>query len=141
MQTWTPTPTLTSTPTQTSTPTPTPTVLVSVSSCSPRPRVVIEVTPAGPGERRVTVTTTSNPSFGANALQQIRFEELQLVEVDVLGERNGAVPLIMNYPAGTTQASFILRRTTAGALMARFTVTDSCGGWPTFVGAGPSSGW
>ena len=59
-----------------------------------------------------------------------------------LGERSGTVPLTLgSYPPGTTQVSFILRRTTAGALLARFTVADDCGTWPTFVGAGPATGW
>jgi hypothetical protein len=118
-------------------------VPVAVSSCSPRPRVVLDVAPTGvSGERRVTITMTSNPSFGANPLKQIRFDELRLVEVDVLGEKSSVVPHILsNYPPGTVQTSFILRRTAAGSLLARFTVTDDCGAWPTFVGAGASSGW
>jgi hypothetical protein len=85
---------------------------------------------------------TSNPSFGANALEQITFDGLRLAEVDVLGEKSSVAPLTLNnYAPGTTQASFTLRRTAVGSLMGRFTVTDDCGPWSTFVGVGPGSGW
>ena len=154
-QTGTPTPTKTSTPTQTGTPTPTktstptrtptvtPTLSIGVTWCSPRPKVILDLAPTGTqGERRVTITTTSHPGFRPTALKQIRFDELRLVEVDVLGETTSVVPFVLgNYPPGTTQASFILRRTDPGTLLARFTVMDACGAWPTFVEAGPSSGW
>ncbi len=89
----------------------------------------------------MTVSTTSNPSFGANALKSVRFDELRLAEVEASGEKSSVVPLTLNYAAGTTQASFVLHRTASGSLMARFSVTDDCGTWPTFVGAGPGAGW
>jgi hypothetical protein len=102
----------------------------------------VDVSPAGVGQRRVTVTTTSNPSFGAHALTSIRFDELRRAEIEAPGQpATSAVPLTLTVPAGATQATFVIRRTAAGELMARFTVTDSCGAWPTFVGAGPDAGW
>jgi len=146
-QTQTPIPTLTHTPTPTATqthtptPTPTPTLFVSVSACSPRPRVIIEVTPIGPGRRRVTVSTTSNQGFGANPLHSIRFDQLRLAQIVLPGQTVSTVPFTLTAPAGATQASFVIRRTGPGQLMTRFTVTDGCGSWPTFVGAGSHAGW
>ena len=137
--------TSTPTPTQTASPTPTatvtPTVLVAQSACSPRPRVVLDVAPAGPGQRTVTISTTSHAGFGANALRSIRFDQLTLASVQAAGQPPSAVPFTVTPPAGTTQASFTIRRTGPGALMARIIVTDNCGTWPTFVGAGPTAGW
>jgi hypothetical protein len=87
------------------------------------------------------VRTTANPSFGANALESIRFDELRLAQIEPPGQPASTMPFTLSYPAGAAQATFLIRRTAAGSLMARFTVTDECGSWPTFVGAGPGAGW
>ena len=89
----------------------------------------------------MTVSTTANPSFGANALKSIRFDEIRLAQIEAPGQPASAVPFTVSYPAGTTQATFVIRRTAAGALLTQMTVTDDCGTWPTFVGAGPTAGW
>jgi hypothetical protein len=67
---------------------------------------------------------------------------LNLVEsIIVSGQLAGTVPFTVTLPVGATQTSFLVRRTAPGPLMARMTVTDTCGAWPTFVGAGPDAGW
>jgi hypothetical protein len=87
------------------------------------------------------VTATSNPSFAGNAIKSIRFDELRLAQIEAPGQPASTVPFTASYPAGTTQAIFVIKRTAAGSLMARMTVTDDCGTWPTFIGAGPEAGW
>jgi hypothetical protein len=45
-------------------------------------------------------------------------------------------------PANSSTVIFSVRRAAAGqATTVRFTVTDQCGSWPTFVGGGPNAGF
>ena len=99
------------------------------------------MTPDGPGQRKVTVSVTSNQSSGTNTLKSVQFDEIRLAQVTVPGQPASTVPFAVTYPTGTTNGSFVVKRLTAGSLMIRLTVTDACGAWPTFVGAGPDAGW
>jgi hypothetical protein len=109
--------------------------------CAPRPRVILTTAPAGSGRRQVTVSTSLNPGQSTNTLRTIQFDETRLAVLEVPGRPTGPAPFTVTYPNGTTQASFVIQRTSPGSLLTRFTVTDDCGPWPTFVGAGPSAGW
>jgi len=45
-------------------------------------------------------------------------------------------------PANTTVQQFTVRRAAPGAATtAKFTVTDTCGSWPSFVGGGTGAGF
>jgi hypothetical protein len=110
------------------------------STCSPRPRVQVTTAP-GSGRRMVTVTTTSNPGAAANTLRSIRFDETRLANLDVPQYPVGPAPFTSTYVAGTNHTTFAIIRTAPGPLLVRFTVTDDCGTWPTFVGAGRTAGW
>jgi hypothetical protein len=110
-------------------------------SCLPRPRVVLTTAPDASGRRIVTVTTSTNPGSVTNTLRSIHFDETRLAILQVPQYPDGPAPFTATYAPGTTHTSFAIRRTAPGSLMARFTVTDDCGAWPTFIGAGPTAGW
>lgn len=111
----------------------------ATTACAPRPRVAIATTPLGGGRLQVTVAPTSNPGFEAPPIRAIRFEESRQAEIEAAGLPRSAAPFSIAYPEGTTQATFVVQRTGAGAVHVGFTVTDACGGWPTFVGGGPGA--
>ncbi|MCC7372776.1 MAG: PQQ-dependent sugar dehydrogenase [Chloroflexi bacterium] len=120
----------------TTTPTPPPS-----SACAPRPRVNMATAVVGTGRLQVTVSTSSHPGFATNTLKSIQFQQATRAAYEIPGQPAGAGPYTVTYPNGTTQTTFVVQRTAAGAAMARFTVTDDCGSWPTFVGSGGSGGW
>ena len=96
----------------------------------------------GPGGRRmVTVATTTNPGQPANTLRSIRFDETRRAILDVPQYPVGPAPFTSTYVPGTNHTTFAIIRNAAGPLLVRFTVTDDCGTWPTFIGAGPTAGW
>jgi hypothetical protein len=109
--------------------------------CSPRPKVSLTTAPDAQGRRIVTVATSSNPGGPANTLRSIQFTDSRLATLEVPGYPNGPAPFTSTYAPGTNHTSFAIRRASAGSLLVRFTVTDDCGTWPTFVGAGPTAGW
>jgi glucose/arabinose dehydrogenase len=117
-------------------PTPPPAPLI----CSPRPQVWVTSVP-GSGQRLVTVGTTSNPGSAANTLKSIHFDETRRAVLAVPQYPVGPAPFTSTYVPGTNHTTFAINRTAPGALLVRFTVTDDCGSWPTFIGAGPTAGW
>jgi hypothetical protein len=103
------------------------------ATCSPRPRVVVTNTPT-PSGLSVSVAATGS----GNALQRITFGALRNGLIDVAGVVTGAgSSYSFAPPAGTTQTSFTVRAVDASQVVQiPFTVTDGCGDWRTFVGAG-----
>lgn len=109
-------------------------------SCTPRPSIRTNTTVDAPGRLQVSVTAgvgasltglqfgnlSSNPSSSVNAL------------IDVGGQTGRTGRFSVGLPAGSQSATFYVRRAAAGqAVTVPLVVTDLCGSWPTFVGAGP----
>ncbi len=109
--------------------------------CSPRPRVVLGSGIIGSGRLQVSLEATTTPNHPTNLIRSIQFDELTHASVEVPGKPVSAVPFTVQYPNAAAQASFVVQRTAPGPVMVRFTVTDGCGTWPTFIGTGPSGGW
>jgi N-acetylneuraminic acid mutarotase len=141
----TPTATLTPTLTLTPTTTRTPTATATPNPCTLPNRVGVQAVANGDGRLRVTVTAN-----GAGAtLQALSFAldghavgngliDAPAPATPVLD--GAALPTSVTLPAGTTSYTFYVRRAVAGvATTVSFTVTDSCGTWPTFVGGGPGA--
>lgn len=120
---------------------PTPPTPPPAVTCSPRPPVVVTTTAGPNGRRMVRVSTTGNPGAAANTLRSIRFEQTQRAILDVPQYPVGPAPFTSTYVPGTFHTTFAIIRNAPGPLLVRFTVTDDCGTWPTFVGAGPGAGW
>ncbi|MGE3272234.1 MAG: PQQ-dependent sugar dehydrogenase [Chloroflexota bacterium] len=114
---------------------------VPTSTCSPRPRVNMTTTPLGNGALQVTISTTTHAGFPTNTLKSIQFQQATLAQFEVPGKPVGPGPFTVTYPSGATQTTFVVRRTGPGSALARFNVTDDCGSWPSFVGAGQSANW
>ena len=103
--------------------------------CSPRPPVVVRTAAIGSGRLQVTVTP------GLGPLQALRFAAGANALIDIDGQTGRTGPFTVSLPPGTAQATFIVRRATAGvATTVPFFVTDGCAGeWSTFVGGGPTA--
>jgi len=107
--------------------------------CSPRPPVAVQAVPAGDGRLRVTVTTSSNTS-SANALRTITVDRMDNATVTMVGGGPLSVGQRTAPPAGAQTITFLVGRVAPGqAATVHFTVTDSCGTWPSFVGGGPGA--
>jgi hypothetical protein len=90
------------------------------------------VTPDGAGRLRVTVS--------ANAVREIRFGPTSNALIDMAGHPSGrSGTYSATLPGGTQQATFHVRRSSAGATTVPMTVVDACGEWKTFVGGGASA--
>ncbi len=130
-----PTPTLTLTPTRTATPTLTPTP--TPPPCTVRPRVLIQATPAGAGTLDVLVSATDTGSLTNNALSTVAFGRVDNALVTAGSQVNVPGNFTVQLPAGTRQTRFTVRREQPNRPMrVDLVVTDQCGPWPTFVGAG-----
>ena len=105
--------------------------------CSPRPPVTIQPSISG-GRQNVTVTVTGTN----NRLLSIGFSSGSAVPVNALLDlpdgRTGVTGTpVWTASPGVTQTTFFVRRQDPGApVTVPFTVTDRCGTWRTFVGAG-----
>ena len=95
----------------------------------------------GNGRLQVTVSVNSHAGFTPNTLKSIAFQQARNATYEIPGQAASVGPVTASYPSGAAQTTFVVRRTAPGAVQANFTVTDNCGAWPTFVGAGPSAGW
>jgi glucose/arabinose dehydrogenase len=123
-------PTATITPTATVTPTPPP-------RCAVRPRVVIQATSAGPGTLDVLVGASDAPGLTNNTLASIVFGRADNALVTAGSQANRPGGFSIDLPGGTRQTHFTVRRVQPNRPMqVDLTVTDQCGTWPTFVGAG-----
>ncbi|HZS00627.1 MAG TPA: S8 family serine peptidase [Chloroflexota bacterium] len=143
-----PTATPTTTPTRppataTATPIPPPTVTPSptpLPACGPtRPPVTVSVARNG-GRLVVTVAAQTLPGGSVNTISSLRFGPLTnaLVEIGGTSGRSGSFDVVVSPPSA--QTSFVVRQASPGqAATVPFTVFDSCGAWPTFVGGGPSA--
>jgi hypothetical protein len=104
-------------------------------SCAPRPPVAVATARAGEGRLQVTVSTS-----GTNVtLQALRFGAATNATVEA-GDQRGPGGSAVTLPVGTRQTTFMVARVASGAgVSVPLTVADSCGDWPTLVGAGPSA--
>jgi hypothetical protein len=108
------------------------------NTCAPRPEVGMRVDPAGGGALRVTLTANTNASLPQNQFTALAFGRTDNAVVQV-GDRPAQAGSF-RVPLSGTQASFVVQRQAAGqATTVELAVTDACGVWTTFVGAGAST--
>jgi hypothetical protein len=118
-------------------PTLTPTITPTPNPCTLPGRVSVQAVPNGDGRLRVTVTETAP----GKSLQSLSFvpdgHTVGNGLIDTATQTGLGLPLTLTPPAGTTSYTFWLRPATPGqGATVPFTVQDSCGSWPTFVGGG-----
>jgi hypothetical protein len=103
-------------------------------SCTPRLNVKIVTSRLPDGTLHVAVTP------GAGSLQSLQFataaRAIENGTVQIDGQQITSLTTVP-LPANTTLKTFTITRTDpAKQTMVPFVVTDGCGGWQTFVGAG-----
>jgi subtilisin family serine protease len=109
-------------------------------NCTPRPAVQIQTSITG-GRQQVTVTVTGDN----NRLLGISFGNGANVPTNALLDLPDGRTGLTGTPTWTgslsiTQTTFWVRRQAGGTVMVPFVVSDRCGTWQTFVGAGTSVG-
>jgi uncharacterized protein YkwD len=125
----------TATPIATATPTVAPT-MTTPTNCSPRPVFSVRSRTASPGVLEVTVTAGTVTGSASNSLTALRLGSVVNATVDVNGYGRVASGATVRTTAGTQQATLVVRRTSPGAVTVPLFLTDACGEWRTFVGAG-----
>lgn len=127
----------------TSTPTPAPTatpVPGQPLGCTPRPAFNVRSRTTAPGVLEVTVTagTTNGPT--RNALAAVRFGSVANGTVDVNGHGRVTSNTTVRMASGVQQVTFVVRRAAPGTpTTVPLVLTDACGEWRTFVGAGANA--
>jgi len=115
-------------------------IVVLPTECAPRPRVKASPAPAG-NRLLVRVEATPLSTQQSNALKEVRFGAFQNAKVTLNGQPIASGQTVTP-PANATVLDFTVERVTPGqATTVPFTVVDSCGEWPTFVGGGPGAGF
>jgi hypothetical protein len=103
--------------------------------CSPRPPVTVNASNTGSGRLAVTVATGATNV----TLQRLEFGDSDFALIDIAGLTDRTDFFTVTLPAGTTSTSFTVRHNGSGTTHVPFTVVDSCGNWPTFVGGGANA--
>src|SRR5687768_10806687 len=104
--------------------------------CSPRPRVQVTTTPSTDDALEVTV------SAGNGTITRIQFgvtgRPVTQAVIDVVGVRTGIrSSTTLTLQPTRAQVVLVVRRARADtAMMVPLVITDGCGAWSTFVGAG-----
>ena len=98
-----------------------------------------QAAPNGDGRLRATVSATSNAGF-TNAIQAITWGGLTNATVEVVGIGRVSQGQRTALPANTQSVTLLMSRVTAGQpFTVGLTVTDACGDFPTFLGAGANA--
>jgi hypothetical protein len=112
----------------------------TIVGCSPRPRVLTRTSTGGSG-LQVAVEPTPLNTGQNNRISALRFDRLQNARVTVNGQAITAGQTV-NVPSNSVEQDFTVTRTTPGqATTVFFTVIDSCGEAPSFVGGGTAAGF
>jgi hypothetical protein len=91
----------------------------------------------GAGTIRATITATTNGSVPSNHLQSIAFTAIDNAFVTIGSQANQQSPFNVTLPPNTSSTQVIVRRDKPNTpFRVTMNVTDACGPWPTFVGAG-----
>jgi hypothetical protein len=88
----------------------------------------------------VTLSANDSATLSGNVLQSIAFSRIVNGSVTIGTQVNQRNPFTATLPGNSTIARFTVQRVTAGQTMhVDLRVTDRCGVWPTFFGAGTSA--
>ncbi|MGE3909926.1 MAG: sorbosone dehydrogenase family protein, partial [Chloroflexota bacterium] len=111
--------------------------LAGPAPCPDRPRITLQSSQTGPGTLAVTIGVTDSQSIPSNELRSIAVTSISNALVTLGSEVDRPSPFTASFPGGTRTAQLTVKRQAAGqAFRANLTVTDACGPWTTFVGAG-----
>lgn len=106
-------------------------------ACPDRPRVTLQASQSGPGTLTVTLTANDSTSITGNSIQSIAVTRITNAFVTVGGQVDRTSPFTVTIAGSPRSIGMTVRRQVAGQqFQADFAVTDECGAWTTFVGAG-----
>jgi hypothetical protein len=116
-----------------------PTPTYAMPPCSFPDRVHVEthkiLTPTGHPRLLATISVAA-----PDAILSITFGQLHNASVTVTGPQPAVSGQTVTFPLGTTTVQLLVERTVeGGGVFVPFTVHDSCGNWPSFVGGGPAT--
>ena len=108
--------------------------------CSPRPPVRVAVARTGVGQLAATITASTNPTGPTNVLQAITFDTIRNASVQVVGvgPAQSGQRIVLTGSAQTITLQ-VTRSAAAQSVFVPFRVTDGCGDWRSFVGAGATA--
>jgi hypothetical protein len=106
------------------------------AACQIRPTVQRLTSVIGPGRMQVTVRSTTSPGTPSNPLNALVFDRLANASVEVNGQPPSTQPFTATLTGQPTEATFVVNRVGPGPVTVQLRIQDSCGSWPTFVGAG-----
>jgi hypothetical protein len=106
--------------------------------CTPRPRVQTQAQP-GRGALQVTITPTALNTSAPNTITSLRFGQFQNATVTLNGQAIASGQTVALSPAQSTVVLTVGRQSAGQPTTVPFTVVDTCGEWPTFVGGGPNA--
>jgi uncharacterized protein YkwD len=115
-----------------------PIVNTPAANCSPRPAFTVRSRPASAGILEVTVGASTTTGAPANTLRTVRFGSAVNGNIDITGYGQVASNTDVGIIPGTREVTFLVRRPAGGATTIPLILTDACGEWRTFAGAGPS---
>jgi hypothetical protein len=101
--------------------------------CSPRPPVVVTARSLGAGQIGAIISATGS----GNLLREIRVGTIRNATVEIDGQAaSSGLSIALT---GTTSTDVTITRARPGEdVLVPLIVVDTCGEWPTLVGAGPS---
>src|SRR5262249_22901605 len=109
----------------------------------PRPNVGVQTAPSSAsGSLRVTLTARDAGCPANNQLHALRFTRLANATVDVPGVGRISAPTAapIALPDRPSSVTLTVGRVESGqTTTVEAIVTDGCGDWPTFLGAGPTA--
>ncbi|MFN8636093.1 MAG: CAP domain-containing protein [Chloroflexota bacterium] len=110
------------------------------ADCSVRPTFTVRSRRSAAGVLEVTVTAGTTSGAPNNRLQSIRFASVSNGTIDLTGYGRVSPGSTVSMAPNTQQAVFLVQRPTPGvATTVQLVLTDACGNWSTFVGAGPNA--
>jgi glucose/arabinose dehydrogenase len=111
--------------------------VIQAPSCASRPRVVMQASRLGTGTYLVTLSASDNAGVTGNVLNSVQFTRITNGSVTIGSQTNQRNPFTATLPGTGPLAQFTVQRVQAGqAMHVDLSVTDRCGAWKTFFGAG-----
>jgi glucose/arabinose dehydrogenase len=111
--------------------------IVQAANCATRPRVSIRPTRTGTGTYDVTLTASDNVAVVGNVLSSVAFTRITNASVTIGAQANQRNPFTATLPGTSPTTHFVVQRVQTGqAMHVDLSVTDRCGAWKTFFGAG-----
>jgi uncharacterized protein YkwD len=109
------------------------------ANCSTRPTFSVRSRQSAPGVLEVTVVAGTSAGAPSNTLRAVKFGAVLNGTVDVTGYGHVNPGTTVGIIPGTQQVVFVVHRPARAGTTIPLVLTDACGDWRTFVGAGANA--